>query len=213
MRSTAARRHSPGRASASHSRSRLVALVVLVGPHAPAAEAKIVSLVETQGSLREFAAVYASSRERATSADDAYSFIARSGGALLFDPDQPVLELRRTATGGLLLAPASVLASRSVADDQARPNSKIPFSMQALARSIGRRGLPQSHARTDFMPEAGNALAARKTSLGGAAGGAQAKSGQKKTGSVDPKKMTLSKKEQDALKKKAAQKKKHGLWW
>ncbi len=152
-------------------------------------------------------------QSKAPSSEEAYSFVAQSGDALLFDPDQPVLEIQRTATGGLLLAPASVLGPRSAANDQLRPNSEIPFSMQSLARSIGRRGLPQTPARNGLMPEPGNGLAARGTSLRASSKDRHRKMEQKKTSASDAKKKALSKKDPEARKKKANQKKKHGFWW
>ncbi|WP_018289634.1 hypothetical protein [Verrucomicrobium sp. 3C] len=151
---------------------------------------------------------------KADASDEAYSFVAQAGDALLFDPDQPILEMRRTASGGLLLAPASVLGPRSAAEDQAPHSSDIPFSMQSVARSIGRSGLPRTPAR-GLMPEAGNGFAVRKTSL--TTGGGQPKTAAKKLAvgdpkKIDPKKKHLSKKEIEELKKQQA-KKKHDFWW
>lgn len=138
---------------------------------------------------------------KAAASDEDYSFVAQAGDALLFDPDQPILEMRRTTSGGVLLSPASVLGARSAAEDQMPHGSDIPFSMQSLVRSIGRSGLPRTPA-VNHMPEAGNGFAVRKTSL--TTGGGQPKTAAKKK--------HLSKKEIEELKKRQA-KKKHGFWW
>ncbi|QSR84574.1 hypothetical protein [Methylacidimicrobium sp. B4] len=109
--------------------------------------------------------------------------------------------------------PASVIGPRSAANEQGWPSSEIPFSMQALARSIGRRGLPQAPARNGLMPEPANSVAARERGLRSSPEISHRDPQPKKASGSEAKRKALSKKEQEARKRKAAQRKKHGFWW